>query len=51
MPKRFVSIWFKYLLTDREAIRLKSLRELPVAFTEPDHGRMLVMATNVHAEH
>jgi protein ImuB len=51
MPKRFVSIWFKYLLTDREAIRLKSLRDLPVAFTEPDHGRMLVMTINKHAEH
>jgi protein ImuB len=51
MPKRFVSIWFRYLLTDREAIRLKPLRELPVAFTEQDHGRMLVMAVNVHAEH
>jgi protein ImuB len=50
MPNRFVSIWFRYLLTDREAIRQKSLRELPVAFTEPDHGRMLVMAMNVHAE-
>lgn len=50
MPKRFVSIWFRYLLTDREAIRLKSLRELPVAFTEPDHGRMLVMALNKNAE-
>ncbi len=51
MPKRFVSIWFRYLLTDREAIRQKSLRELPVAFTEPDHGRMLVTAMNSHAEH
>ena len=51
MPKRFVSIWFRYLLTDREAIRLKSLRQMPVAFTEPDHGRMLVIAMNVNAEH
>jgi len=51
MPKRFVSIWFRYLLTDREAIRQKSLREVPVAFTEADHGRMLVMAMNIHAEH
>jgi len=50
MPKRFVSIWFKYLLTDREAIRHHSLREVSVAFTEPDRGRMLVMAMNVHAE-
>lgn len=51
MPKRFVSIWFKYLLTDREAIRQKSLQEVPVAFTEPDHGRMLVISMNAHAEH
>ena len=51
MPRRFVSIWFRYLLTDREAIRQKSLREMPVAFTEPDHGRMLVTAMNGHAEH
>ncbi|MDB4926626.1 DNA polymerase Y family protein [Mucilaginibacter sp.] len=50
MPKRFVSIWFRYLLTDREAIRQKSLRDLPVAFTEPDHGRLLVIAMNVNAE-
>ena len=50
MPKRFVSIWFRYLLTDREAIRQKSLREMPVAFTEPDRGRMLITAMNAHAE-
>src|SRR3569832_2284110 len=50
MPKRFVSIWFRYLLTDREAIRQKSLTDLPVAFTEPDHGRMLVPAMNEQAE-
>lgn len=50
MRKRYVSIWFKYLLTDREAIRLKSLRELPVAFTEPDHGRLLIYAMNTLAE-
>src|SRR4051794_13049425 len=50
MPKRFVSIWFRYLLTDREAIRQKSLRELPVAFTEPDHGRLLVATINSLAE-
>ncbi|WP_370994547.1 DNA polymerase Y family protein [Mucilaginibacter sp. RCC_168] len=49
MPKRFVSIWFQYLLTDREAIRQKSLREVPVAFTEPDHGRLLITAMNIHA--
>jgi protein ImuB len=50
MPKRFVSIWFRYLLTDREAIRKHSLRDIPVAFTEPDRGRMLVTFMNAQAE-
>lgn len=51
MPKRFVAIWFRYLLTDWKLIRQKSLKDLPVAFTEADHGRMLVMAMNAEAEH
>jgi protein ImuB len=50
MPKRFVSIWFRYLLTDWKAIRQPSLKDQPIAFTEPDHGRSLVMAMNVQAE-
>jgi protein ImuB len=50
MPKRFVSIWFRYLLTDWKAVRDKSLKAVPVAFTQPDHGRMLICAQNTHAE-
>lgn len=50
MPKRFVSIWFRYLLTDWKAIRQPSLKEQPIAFTEQDHGRSLVMAINPQAE-
>lgn len=49
MRKRFMSIWFCYLLTDRAAIRQRSLCEVPVAFTEPDHGRLLISTMNVHA--
>ena len=51
MPKRFVSIWFRYLLTDWKTVRDKSLREVPVAFTQPDHGGMLICAQNTHSEH
>ena len=51
MPKRFVSIWFRYLLTDWKTIRLPSLRAAPVAFVQPDHGRMLVCTQNVKAVH
>jgi protein ImuB len=50
MPKRFVSIWFRYLLTDWKTIREKSLKTVPVVFTEPDHGRLLVCAQNAFAE-
>jgi protein ImuB len=51
MPKRYVSIWFRYLLTDWKAKRLPAVKDLPVAFTQPDHGRMLVIAMNREAEH
>src|ERR1700761_6702684 len=50
MPKRFVSIWFRYLLTDWKTIRQPSLKEVPVVFVRPDHGRMLICALNIHAE-
>lgn len=50
MPKRFVSIWFRHLLTDRKAISEPSLKGKPVVFVEPDHGRMVVTATNAVAE-
>ena len=50
MPKRFVAIWFRYLLTDWKTVREKSLKEVPLAFTQPDHGRMLICAQNTVAE-
>jgi len=50
MPERFVSIWFRYLLTDWKTVKDRSLRETQLAFTQPDHGRMLICAQNSHAE-
>jgi protein ImuB len=50
MPKRFVSIWFRHLLTDWKTIRQPSLKGKAVVFAEPDHGRMVVTASNALAE-
>lgn len=44
MPKRFASIWFRYLLTDWKAIRQPSLKGTAYVFAEPDHGRLLITA-------
>lgn len=46
MPKRYVSIWFRYLLTDWKVIRQPSLKGKAIVFVEPDHGRMVVTACN-----
>lgn len=50
MPKRYVSIWFRYLLTDWKAIRQPSLKGKAFVFAEPDHGRLLITAVNAEAE-
>jgi len=50
MPKRFVSIWFRHLLTDWKTIRQPALRGKPVVFALPDHGRMVITASNAAAE-
>jgi protein ImuB len=50
MPKRFVSIWFRHLLTDWKAIRQPSLKGKAMVFAEPDHGRMVISASNAAAE-
>jgi protein ImuB len=49
MPKRFASIWFRYLLTDQKAIRQPGLKGKPYVFAEPDHGRMLITALTAEA--
>lgn len=50
MAKRFVSIWFPFLKTDWFVRRQPSLRTLPFVLASPDHGRMVITATNRHAE-
>jgi protein ImuB len=50
MPKRFLSIWFRYLLTDHKAIRQPSWKGKPFVFAEPNHGRMVITAASRAAE-
>ncbi len=46
MEKRFVSIWLHYLITDWFCRRHPSLRNVAFVLTAPDHGRMIVTASN-----
>ncbi|SHE45556.1 Y-family DNA polymerase [Pedobacter caeni] len=44
MQRRFVSIWFRRLLSDWQLIRRPELKEVPFIFAAPDHGRMMITA-------
>lgn len=50
MNKRFVTIWFRWLITDWFALRKKELKDKPFVVSKPDHGRMIVSAVNQLAE-
>ncbi|HZY35470.1 MAG TPA: DNA polymerase Y family protein [Mucilaginibacter sp.] len=50
MGQRFVSVWFRHLLTDWLALRRPELRGLPFVFARSDHGRMVITAANPAAE-
>lgn len=49
MQKRFVTIWFRHLLTDWLTLRKPELKGVPFVFAAPDHGRMVITATNKEA--
>lgn len=46
MQKRFVSIWFRYLLTDWFTLRRPFLLQVPFVLASPDHGRMVISSAN-----
>lgn len=50
MEKRFASIWFPYLTTDRHAIRKPGLRTVPFVLAAPVHGRIVINEANAVAE-
>ncbi|MDN3584857.1 Y-family DNA polymerase [Mucilaginibacter flavus] len=50
MNKRFVSLWFRHLLTDWLTLRQPELKDLPFILTTPVHNRVVVTATNLLVE-
>src|SRR5690349_1442249 len=46
MRRRFVSIWFRYLVTDWISIREPGLKKIPFILSTPDHGRMIITSFN-----
>lgn len=50
MAKRFVSIWFRHLTTDRMILRNPALKDKPFVLAAPEHGRMVIQAANLLAE-
>lgn len=50
MAKRFVAIWFRFLKTDWFVRRHPTLLSIPFVLASPDHGRMVITATNPLAE-
>ncbi len=50
MQKRFVTIWFRHLLTDWLTIKRPVLEQEAIVFAVKDHGRSIITATNKLAE-
>jgi protein ImuB len=50
MERRYVSIWFRHLLTDHWVIRNAGLKDMPFVFAAPERGRMVIKAASVDAE-
>lgn len=48
--KRYVSIWFRHLLTDYLIRKDRELKYIPFVVAGPSHGKMMVLATNALAE-
>lgn len=46
MTKRYMSIWFPFLLTDWWTKRNAQQRDKPIVFVVKDHGRLIITATN-----
>jgi protein ImuB len=50
MVKRYVSIWFRHLNTDRFTLRQPHLKNLPFVLRTSSHGGMVITAANAVAE-
>ncbi|MBN7811327.1 DNA polymerase Y family protein [Algoriphagus sp. H41] len=49
MPRRFLSLWLPYLLTDRQVIRQPELRDRAFVFADKQRGRMTISAASIPA--
>ena len=50
MQKRYMSIWFRHLLTDWQALHQPELKDVPFVFAAPLRNRIIVTAANKPAE-
>ncbi|WP_317130918.1 Y-family DNA polymerase [Pedobacter frigoris] len=50
MNKRFICLWFRYLLTDWLTLKRPELKEVPFVFAASVHNRVVVTAANSLAE-
>ena len=50
MQKRFICLWFRYLLADWQLIRRPELTDVPFAFAAPNHGRNMITAVSPLAQ-
>lgn len=50
MTRRYVSLWFKYLVTDWLARREPALKSQPFVITRPERGRVVIVQANRVAE-
>lgn len=50
MKKRFIVVWFRHLTTDWLTLRRPDLQSVPFVIAAPDHGRLMIIATNMLAE-
>src|SRR5687768_1316320 len=48
--RRFVAIWFRYLVTDWQLLRRPELKDLPFVTAGKDRGRQIVCAANEWTE-
>lgn len=50
MIRRYVSIWFRHLLTDRWVIRNPQQKDTAFVLASPERGRMVIKAASAEAE-
>ncbi|MES2376635.1 MAG: DNA polymerase Y family protein [Bacteroidota bacterium] len=50
MQKRFISLWFRHLMTDWLTLRQPELKDVPFVLAGPERNRIVIRAANALAE-